>query len=212
MPVDSTAPCPPVLDGKSLCGEGYNHLSWDYPDAPPCAEDVIGYKLYYSPTISGSPLEVAQFEGRYDTAYNHYPENTLTGCYYVTALDSVGNESVPSVRLCLDECSNYVLPNVFSPNNDGQNDIYQPMRTSYVERVEMRIFNRWGLLVFETEDPDINWDGKITGTDQLVAPGVYYYICDVYEYRLSGIEVTALTGFIYVYSGDENEPPIIETK
>jgi gliding motility-associated-like protein len=212
MPVDSTKPCPPELDGKSLCGEGYNHLSWEYSDDPPCAEDVIGYKLYYSPTQSGSPLEVARFEGRYDTAYNHYPENTLTGCYYVTALDSVGNESVPSVRLCLDECSNYVLPNVFSPNNDGKNDIYRPMRTSYVERVEMRIFNRWGLLVFETEDPDINWNGKMTGTDQLVAPGVYYYICDVYEYRLSGIEVTALTGFIYVYSGDENESPIIETK
>ena len=143
--------------------------------------------------------------------YDHYPETSLTGCYFVTAIDSFDNESEPSVRLCLDECSNYVLPNVFSPNGDGINDIYQPLRTSYVERVDMRIFNRWGLQVFHTEDPDVNWDGKISGSNQLVAPGVYYYICLVYEYRLSGLEEYALTGFIYVYSGDDNEV-FIETK
>jgi gliding motility-associated-like protein len=104
-----------------------------------------------------------------------------------------------------------MLPNVFSPNGDGINDLYRPQRTSYVERVEMTIFNRWGVQVFYTEDPDVNWDGKINRTDRLAAPGVYYYICDVYEYRLTGIEVYALTGFIYVYSGDANEV-FIETK
>ncbi len=213
MPVDSIPPCPPELKGYSACDEGYNHLAWKYRDDPPCAEDVTGYKLYFSPTATSPEwVPVAQFTDKYDTAYNHSPENALTGCYYVTAIDSAGNESVPSVRLCLDECSNYILPNVFSPNNDGKNDIYRPLRTSYVEKVEMKVFNRWGILVFETEDPDINWDGKITGSDKLVAPGVYYYICDVYEYRLSGIEVNALTGFIYVFSGDENDPPPIETK
>jgi len=172
---------------------------------------VTGYRLYYSPTAAGSPQEIARFEGITDTSYNHYTESSLTGCYYVTAIDSFENESVPSVRLCLDECSNYVLPNVFSPNNDGINDIYKPFMTSYVEEIDMKIYNRWGLLVFETENPDINWDGKIDGTDRLVSPGVYYYICDVYEQRLSGIEATTLTGFIHVYSGEENEPTI-ETK
>lgn len=210
-PVDTIPPCPPELRGYSECEEGYNHVAWYYSGDPPCAEEVIGYRLYYSETNAGIPKEEARFDGRYDTVYNHIPPNTLTGCYYVTAVDSAGNESVPSVRLCLDECSNYILPNVFSPNNDGENDIYRPFRTSYVERVDMKIFNRWGLLVFETEDPDINWDGKLTGSDQLVSPGVYYYICDVYEYRLSGIEVTTLTGFVYVFSGDENDTTI-ETK
>ena len=75
----------------------------------------------------------------------------------------------------------------------------------------MRIFNRWGLQVFETENPDIYWDGKITGSDKLVTSGVYYYICDVYEYRLSGLTGYTLKGFIYVYSGEENDV-FIETK
>ncbi len=210
-PVDSIAPCPPDLDGFSLCDSGYNHLSWKYEDDVSCALDVVGYRLYFSPTFEVAPLPIADFNNREDSSYDHFPENSLTGCYFITAIDSFGNESVPSVRLCLDECSNYILPNVFSPNGDGINDIYRPQRTSYVERVEMKIFNRWGIQVFETEDPDINWDGKISDTDQLVAPGVYYYICDVYEYRLSGIEVYALTGFIYVYSGDDNDV-FIETK
>jgi gliding motility-associated-like protein len=209
-PVDTIPPCPPELNGYSACDSGYNHVSWRYVDAS-CADDVVGYRLYFSPTIETEPFPIAEFEDRDDSVYYHFPENSLTGCYYITAIDSFNNESAPSVRLCLDECSNYILPNVFSPNGDGVNDIYQPLRTSYVEKVEMKIFNRWGLQVFETEDPDINWDGKITGTNKLVSPGVYYYICDVYEYRLTGVEVYALTGFIYVYSGDDNEV-FIETK
>ncbi|MCP4313074.1 MAG: gliding motility-associated C-terminal domain-containing protein [Bacteroidetes bacterium] len=212
IPIDSIPPCPPDFNGYSACGEGYNHLKWEYRDDPPCAYDVTGYRLYFSPTAAGSPEEIARFEGRNDTVYNHYTGEALTGCYYITAIDSFENESVPSVRLCLDECSNYQLPNVFSPNNDGINDIYRPLLTSFVEEVDMKIFNRWGILVFETEDPEINWDGKITGTNRLVSPGVYYYICDVYENRLSGREVTTLTGFVHVYSGEENEPPNIETK
>jgi gliding motility-associated-like protein len=211
-PVDTVAPCPPVIDAFSVCDEGYNRVSWEYDDVSDCAYDVAGYKLYYNATIDGSPVIIASFDSRDDTTYNHFTGGSLTGCYYVTAIDSVGNESEPSVRICLDECSNYVLPNVFSPNNDGINDIFRPSRTSFVERVDMKIFNRWGLLVYETEDPDINWDGKISGSDALVSPGVYYYICDVYEFRLTGVEINTLTGFIYVYSGEENEAPPIETK
>jgi gliding motility-associated-like protein len=208
--VDTIPPCPPSLRGYSLCDSMYNHLSWNYTD-PGCYEDVEAYKLYYSPTFEDTPYLIAEFNDRYDTVYNHYPENTLSGCYLVTAIDSFENESQPSARLCLDECSNYLLPNVFSPNGDGINDLYRPQRTSYVEKVQMTIFNRWGIQVFYTEDPDVNWDGKVNNTNQLVAPGVYYYICDVYEYRLTGIEVYTLTGFIYVYSGDSNEV-FIETK
>jgi gliding motility-associated-like protein len=203
-PVDSIAPCPPALNGHSVCDSSYNHLSWHYLDRS-CAEDVLSYKLYFSPTFEDPPTVIAEFDDPYDSVYNHFPEFALSGCYYITAIDSFANESVPSVRVCLDECSNYQLPNVFSPNGDGINDIYLPSRTAYVERVEMTIFNRWGLEVYYTEDPDVNWDGKMKNTDQLVATGVYYYICDVYEYRLTGLEVHALTGFIYVYSGDENE-------
>ncbi|MCK4749329.1 MAG: hypothetical protein KAT15_19885, partial [Bacteroidales bacterium] len=140
MPVDTTAPCPPDLDGYSACDSSFNHLNWGYPENT-CALDVVGYRLYFSPTFDTPPVQIAEFSDRNDSVYNHFPENSLTGCYFITAIDSFDNESVPSVRLCLDECSNYILPNVFSPNGDGINDIYLPLRTSYVERVKMTIFN-----------------------------------------------------------------------
>ena len=212
-PTDSIPPCPPNLTGYSECNEEHNYLSWYYTGDPPCAEEVTGFRLYYSETINESPRVIAEIEHTGDTIhYDHNLEgSSLAACYYVTALDSVQNESEPSVRLCLDECSSFELPNVFSPNGDEILDIYLSRHLSNVQKVDMKIFNRWGLLVFQTQDPDIEWNGKMHGTGRLVSPGVYYYICDIYELRLLGEVVTTLTGFIYVYSGDENDT-IPETK
>jgi gliding motility-associated-like protein len=181
-------------------------LTWGFP-SDSCYEDVVGYNLYYSQTENGTPSLISEYQSqRTDTSYiDLKTDESLTGCYFISAVDSFANESALSVQLCLDECSNYNLPNVFSPNNDQINDLYIPQRTAYVERVDFQVFNRWGLLVFKTDDPDLNWDGKILETDDLVSPGVYYYICEVFERRLGGIESYSLTGFIYVFSGDENE-------
>jgi len=122
----------------------------------------------------------------------------LAGCYYITAIDSFLNESRNKARICVDECTYYELPNVFTPDDNGQNDLYIPGTYRFVEKVDMQIFNRWGKLVFKTDNPDIKWDGKDIDSKKLVTPGVYYYICDVYERRLTGIEPRNLTGFIQV--------------
>ena len=71
----------------------------------------------------------------------------------------------------------------------------------------MKIYSRWGNLVFETSNPDINWDGRNMITKQIVPSGVYYYICDVWEYRLNGLEVRNLSGFIQVFTGGEGNQP-----
>lgn len=206
QPFDSIPPCVPLLTGFSNCDEQYNQLYWTMP-FDSCFEDVETYRMYYSPTNFGTPEPLAGFEeSRTDSSFrDERPEQSLTGCYYISAVDSFGNESARSVPLCLDECSNYVLPNVFSPNNDKENDLYVPLKTAYVEKVDFQVFNRWGLIVYSTDDPEINWDGKIQGTDRLVSPGVYYYICEVFEPRIGGLESYTLTGFIYVFSGEENE-------
>ncbi len=165
-----------------------------------------GFILYYTPTEDGVPTPVESYEShKEDRSFDDYRvDQSLTGCYYITAVDSFANESALSSRLCLDECSTYELPNVFSPNDDEKNDLFIPHRTAYIEKVDFQVFNRWGVLVFQTSDPDINWDGKIMGTNKLVTPGVYYYIVEVFEPRLGGIESYTLKGFIYVYSGEEN--------
>ncbi len=102
----------------------------------------------------------------------------------------------------MDECTNmYMLPNVFTPNGDNVNDTYLSSNlNNVIEKVDMKIFNRYGQLIYETNDPAINWNGKYKNTDSTVPSGVYYYICDVYEPRISGTEIRTLVGFIHVYA------------
>lgn len=50
-----------------------------------------------------------------------------------------------------------------------------------------------GNLVFETNDPDINWDGKNINSGKPVPDGVYFYLCEVYEWRLEGLTSRLLT-------------------
>jgi len=139
-----------------------------------------------------------------NTVYTHQFEGgtQIAGCYAVTAVDSVGNESLRSATICVDNCILYELPNVFTPNGDGINDLYVSNNLNdAIQQVDMKIFNRFGHLVYQTTDPAINWNGSYKNTGADVAAGVYYYICDVYEPRINGVMVRALTGFIHLYTG-----------
>ncbi len=64
------------------------------------------------------------------------------------------------------------IPNAFTPNNDGRNDLLY-IFGSGLDNIVFQIFNRWGEKVFETRDQSIGWDGTFNGT--LVDPGVYVY-------------------------------------
>ena len=194
-PLDTVPPCPPDLTVESLCDSSYNFLTWTNPNNS-CADDVVKYNIYYTQVMDGEIILIDSTLSADATTYMHFPEGSLAGCYAVTAVDSFNNESKYSVISCVDNCVNYVLPNVFTPNGDGMNDIFRPNNYAFIEKVDMKIYNRWGVLVYQTEDPDINWDGKRMNTDHIVPPGVYYYVCDVFENRLSGLQVRSLSGFV----------------
>ncbi|MBI5539903.1 MAG: gliding motility-associated C-terminal domain-containing protein [Bacteroidia bacterium] len=199
LPIDTTPPCSPGLNAHSDCNLFMNHLVWTNPNHF-CTDDVTGYNIYYSSTLTGNMLLIATKNNPNDTTFedNRIDSLTLAGCYIVTAVDSFLNESRLIERMCVDECTYYELPNIFTPDENGQNDLFIPGPYKYVEKVDMKIFNRWGKLVYQTSDPDIKWDGRDVDSKKIVSPGVYYYICDVYERRLSGIESRTLTGFIEV--------------
>lgn len=66
------------------------------------------------------------------------------------------------------------LPNIFTPNGDGINDVYD-VGLSNANYYEVKIFNRWGVEVFSTKTVGDNWDGKFRGRE--CDDGVYYVIC-----------------------------------
>jgi gliding motility-associated-like protein len=181
------------------CDRAENNLSWTNPNNI-CADDVVKYYVYYTSLDTGDFVILDSLFNASDTTYTHNNLGNIVGCYAVTAIDSVGNQSDFSNIVCVPDtaCNKYSLPNVFTPNEDGYNDFFIPFPYTSVERVDMRIFNRWGNLLFETDDPDINWDGRNQQTNQLVSQGTYFYVCEVYEITLQGTRSRTLKGSITV--------------
>ena len=68
------------------------------------------------------------------------------------------------------------LPNAFTPNQDNENDVLF-VRGRNVEKLLLKIYDRWGELVFETNQQNIGWDGTFKG--ELVDPGVFVYYMDI---------------------------------
>lgn len=205
QPWDRTPPCPPALTVTPNCDSLRNELTWTNPNES-CTDDVERYTVYFSPTFDGELDSIASVSPATATSFFHTPLGTLTGCYAVSAFDSLkyNNES-ERIRVCQPQnCFNYALPNFFSPNGDNLNDLMRPSPYTFVEKVDMKIYNRLGVLVFQTQDPDINWDGKYLNSNNPVTDGVYYYICDVYQTNLYGTDVYALTGFVHVYASEVN--------
>jgi gliding motility-associated-like protein len=200
-PTDTIPPCSPTTNVNSVCDQFYNEIKWQIPDT--CKEDVMYYNIYYSSTLDGDMDLIYVSTQNTDSLYLHYPQLSIAGCYTVTAVDSFANESSLIKKVCVDNCTYYELPNVFTPNGDSKNDYVVPSPYKYIDKVDMKIYNRWGVLVFETKDPDINWDGRYMKNGKMVVPGVYYYSCDVYERRLTGVEIRNLTGFIQVFDPKE---------
>jgi len=201
VPVDSVPPCAPILSVRSVCDSLGNSLDWNNVNDS-CSTDAAFYRVYYRNTLEGEMIRLDSVSPADKTSYWHYPEKTMAGCYAVSAVDSLGNESPMSNIVCVDECINYSLPNVFTPNGDGINDFLKPNPYNRVEKINLKIFSRWNTLVFQTEDPEINWDGKHMNSRRTVPPGVYYYVCEVFEQRLTGIVPRYLTGFIHIIYSD----------
>lgn len=200
IPIDLTAPCPPELVLESDCIEGINELTWTNPNNT-CADDVTHYNIYYSPTEDGelellTSINSGDDSNAEDTTFTYSELLSVAGCYAVTALDSLkyNNESEMSNVICVENCPQYELPNVFTPNatgsGDGVNDTFHPIYPyRHIDRVEFFVFNRWGQIVFETTDPELGWDGKHKDNNLMVPDGTYYYTCKVYAISLKGTEL-----------------------
>lgn len=210
IPRDVEAPCAPeetYIDGD--CDLVENFLRWENPNIScDSVDDVVQYNVYYSPVL-GQPLELIEtITDPNQTEFRHAQNGSIAGCYAITAIDSFENESEFSASLCVDNCPIYELPNVFTPGNDGVNDLLTPFPYKFVESVSIQIFSRWGELVFETEDPDINWDGTRQSNGEELSDGVYYYDCTVNEIRLTGIEPRKIQGYIHlIRQKDSTEQP-----
>ena len=202
-PFDNVAPCPPGLTVTNICDQAgpstpadafVNYISWttSCPD-----DDIQSFQIYYSPD-QGGQFELIASAGATETSYEHKPGEIIAGCYSILVIDQNGNVSQSSEVVCVDNCPVFELPNAFTPNGDGQNDVFTPFRSRFIEAIDFKVFNRWGQIVFTTKDPQINWNGS-NETGKQVSDGVYYYTCQAFESQ--GLSTISLSGYIELIRG-----------
>jgi hypothetical protein len=202
QPNDTIPPTSPILTielgdceeflSEQPCSfnEFSNFLTWER------VEDQLDYyNLYFSSTgeepfeLIGPEIPPSQLE------FVHTDLPSFKGCYYITAVDRSGNESDPSELACNDNCPNYVLPNIFTPNGDTFNELYnafndiddpeldQSLCPRFVDKVTFTVINRNGKEVYTYVSGGensilIGWDGK-TNDGELLPAGTYYYSAEV---------------------------------
>lgn len=99
------------------------------------------------------------------TCFSTSAAPTQTTTFILTVTDSAGCFDTDTIVVHVEiPCDDIFVPNAFSPNNDGQNDVLF-VRGTCIATFSFRVFNRWGELVFETSDQSIGWDGKWRGIE-----------------------------------------------
>ncbi len=127
------------------------------------------------------------------TSMNVSPSETTT--YTLSVTDTNGCTGSSQTRVIVRKTRNVFFANIFTPNQDGVNDFFQPVTGLGVERVNyFVIYDRWGNMVFEKSDyvPDPagpgGWDGTFNG--RKLDPAVYVYYCKVLFLDNKEIEYT----------------------
>jgi len=103
-----------------------------------------------------------------------YPDTTTT--YTVTGENEFGCRSTATIIVNVEKTGEpvFVVPNAFTPNNDGKNDCFGIRHWGNADVKQFSIYNRWGKLIFQTSDPSECWDGTWKGQQQ--SGGGYIYI------------------------------------
>ena len=132
------------------------------------AEDTVG--VTYGWFID----EVKQLSNENNMTIEWY-DTTRTYIVKVIAYDEIGCESEPKlISVKTESCQRFFAPNSFTPNGDGTNDIFE-VRGLSVYRPMMRVFNRWGVVVYESSN--LWWTGD-SGSGYYCDNGVYNWIIE----------------------------------
>ena len=124
-----------------------------------------------------------------------YRSFTESGYYTLTATNKCGKDTDDLTLEFLPYVCDIFIPNAFTPNNDGRNDIFQP--SGNVEIKGMQIYNRWGEKLYQSEDSaTVLWDGIYKNTS--VEPGQYFFVIQ-YIKPTDGSELFQIAkGVVYV--------------
>jgi gliding motility-associated-like protein len=131
------------------------------PDKTICKDDVI---ILFPGKLDGSYLWQ-------DSSVNLTYRVTKGGSYRVVVSNKCGSGS-DDIDVKFKDCKIY-WPTAFTPNNDGKNDVFRVLSNASFNKFKLQIFNRWGELLFTSNNSAQGWDGNYKDTPQL--PGSYVW-------------------------------------
>jgi gliding motility-associated-like protein len=104
--------------------------------------------------------------------------NSTAGTYHYTLVINYNQSCkvIDTVTILVESEHIVYIPNSFTPNGDGVNDVFLAFPRG-VKFINLNIFDRWGELVFESQDEAHGWDGRFKG--EMMPPGVYVYQTDI---------------------------------
>ena len=109
------------------------------------------------------------------------PMSTTNYCVEVTDNNGCSDTACVTVKV-RDDCGELFVPNAFSPNGDGVNDVLY-VRGGCIKEMHFIIYDRWGHMVFESTDQNVGWDGTYKGKPLQDAVFVYYLKVLYYDGR-----------------------------
>lgn len=137
--------------------------------------EVINFNASGGTVYRWTPSDMLNFsEGNNPRGY--YPD-TGTYRYNVYIRSALGCEGNDSIRVHVVNQATLWLPNAFTPNGDGLNDVFRPRTVGYSQLKKFRVFSRWGEMVFDTNEFGRGWDGGYKG--QKADLGTYFWLLDV---------------------------------
>jgi gliding motility-associated-like protein len=163
----------------------------DVKPKPDAAFDVS-----YVVTCSGLRADVTNQSSDADSYLWNFSDgfsSSETNVSHILAINSIPSVSLIAIsdnscRDTLEQTSNIndllgnlsiQVPNVFTPNNDGTNDVFGlEFKNELSDCFSMKIFDRWGLLVHDSKDGGMKWDGR-TNAGSKASPGTYFYILKI---------------------------------
>ena len=103
-----------------------------------------------------------------DNPSSDHPIATLpqSQTYFLSGVTAEGCIGYDTINIKVYKGPEIYVPNAFTPNSDGTNDVFRPILPGIKELLYFSVYNRWGQLIFSTKEIGKGWDGKLKGIDQ----------------------------------------------
>ncbi|HXP49621.1 MAG TPA: PKD domain-containing protein, partial [Bacteroidia bacterium] len=188
--VTSDSGCPSSLSQNNMITV-YDHPHTNFSDSPQ-PTDITSPTINFTDQTTdlygithwlwnfGDPVDPNNISITKDTLHTY----SDTGTYCIKLIDINKHGCVDSITHCvvIDPLFTFYIPDAFTPNADGVNDVFIPKGT-YFTTFEMYIFNRWGTPIYHCTDINKPWNGSVSNGSVMCQEDTYIYVIKVNDFK-----------------------------